>query len=293
MIGLATAPDMRLTAYVFERVFGTAAAAVKRAPAVLHLLDGLAVALPWGAVVAGGRTEDGTVDLYSMNHHTDRFTASPNGRALSPADAPHWAAEPVTALNAHSSPVPGTRLVVNRELPAEMGLFTGTETVRATTLVLEKLHGPSATGGTAPCARRSHALLTTPDGVEHLPCDLAAAGLRLLIADIATRPVLAPVPAPERLVRRAAAALREGRPADLGPLLTEAHTFGDPTPDLSLRTAVDAGALGGRAIGACIVAVAPMAAVPRIRGRVTAVLTPHLGRPPRYLTALPAAGTSH
>ncbi|TDD64993.1 hypothetical protein E1298_41825, partial [Actinomadura rubrisoli] len=137
MTGPATSPEIRVTAYVFERVFGSAPATVLRAPAALALLDGLSVALPWGAVVAAGRTGDGSTALYSMNHHTDRVTT--------PSDAPHWGREPIAALRAHSDPVPGVRLLVNRELPAETGLLTGAETYHATALALRRLHGPPAT----------------------------------------------------------------------------------------------------------------------------------------------------
>ncbi|HEU5024770.1 MAG TPA: hypothetical protein VFV01_07590, partial [Spirillospora sp.] len=73
----------------------------------------------------------------------------------------------------------------------------------------------------------------------------------------------------------------------LGPLLTAAHTPGDPLPDRALRAALDAGALGGRKIGACVVALTPTAALPEIRRALTARLAPDLPRPPRLLTALP------
>ncbi|MFD0688992.1 hypothetical protein [Actinomadura fibrosa] len=287
MIDLATAPELRITAYFYERIYGTAPATVRRAQAALPLLDGLTVALPWGAVVAAGPTGDRSVALYSMNHHADRFTA-PTG---SLTDAPRWAGEAVTALRAHSAPVPGTNLLLNRELPAETGLLTGTETITATSLALRDLHGPPAVAFSAPPAREAHALLRTAGGTEHLPCDLASAGLRLLLITLTVPRVPGPRPhlaAAPSTTRRAAAALRAGRPADLGPLLTEAHIPGCPTADLALSTALAAGALGGRSLGPTLITLTPLTTVPHIRAAVTAALTPHLPHPPRYLTTTPA-----
>ncbi|QXJ20722.1 hypothetical protein AGRA3207_001485 [Actinomadura graeca] len=275
-IGPAADPVVRIAAYTFERVFGGAPAAVRHVPARLPLLDGLAVPLPWGAVAAAGRTGDGSVTLFSMNHY----------RTATLTEAPPWAREPVAVLEAYSDPVPGTRLLVRREIPEKLGLLTGAETAEATARVLRALHGPPAEPG-APrplCAapRPAHALLTAPGGSEHLPWNLAAHGLRLLIAALAMPPV--PLPgaiAPEH----AAATLRAARPPGLGPLLTEAHPHGDRVPDLVVKTALAAGALGARSLGACVVALAPASAIPRIRAEVTAGLARHLPRPPRYLTA--------
>ncbi|WP_067458418.1 hypothetical protein [Actinomadura macra] len=270
--GVAAAPEIRLAAYNFERVFGSAPTAVLRVPASLPLLDGLAVPVPWGAVVAASRTGDGSVSLFSVNQH----------RTATVAEGPAWAGEAIAVLRAHSDPVPGTRLLLERELPEALGLFTGNEMINATARVLRAVHGPAARPCAAPQARPAHALLTTPDGGEHLPCDLAAAGLRLLIIALAAGRVPPPLQvAPEH----AAAALRAARPADLGPLLTEAHQHGDQVSDLAVKTALAAGALGGRALGTCVVALAPASAIPRIRAEVTTGLTPHLPRPPRYLTA--------
>ncbi|MFB4303355.1 hypothetical protein [Actinomadura sp. NTSP31] len=285
--GIATSLDVRMTAYDFERVHGRPPAAVHRAPIGLPLLDGLTIALPWGVTVAA--SADGTTSLYSVNHQTDGVTS-----ATGPV--PHWAREAVAVLNAHADPAPGARLVINRELPAETGLLTGAETAAATYLALRALHGPPA--GPHPLtehpayrtslqAREAHALLTAPGTTEHVPFDLAACDLRILIVDLAARHS-SPLPTPAGAAARAAAAVRASGPSALGPLLTDAHAFGDPLPDLALRTALDAGALGGRKIGACIVALAPTLAVPDVREALTTRLTPVLPRPPRVLTALPA-----
>ncbi|MDL4816016.1 hypothetical protein [Actinomadura opuntiae] len=289
--GIATSLDVRMTAYDFERVHGRPPEAIHRAPIALPLLDGLTIALPWGVTVAAGL--DGTASLYSVNHQTD-------GVASASGPVPPWAREAVAVLNAHADPAPGTRLVINRELPAETGLLTGAETAAAAFLALRALHGPPAgphplTGHpayrTSLQAREAHALLTTPDTTEHVPFDLAARGLRVLVVDLAARHS-SPLPTPAGAAARAAAAIRASGPSALGPLLTDAHASGDPLPDLALRTALDAGALGGRKIGACVVALAPAASVPHIRTALTTTLTPVLPRPPRLLTALPAPATT-
>ncbi|MFC5181554.1 GHMP family kinase ATP-binding protein [Actinomadura harenae] len=347
LVGLADDPEIRITAHVYERVFGVPPATLRRAPGGLTLLGGpqppppeddpppttgaataepdlvpsaardsvvpasraeapadlvgataqgdpaLAVALAWGTIVAAGPNPDGGVDLYSMNRHTDRCTSLD--------DVPEWAAPAVEALRAHADPPPPARMVVDRELPAETGLLSGAETVCAAAMALGDLHGPPA--APAPSAaspeylaalhsRAGHALLLTPSGPEQIPFDLPAAGLRLLIIDVGGTEralpgaaVVASDPGPD-VVERAAEALRAGYPAGLGPLLTEAHVPGRPTLDLALSAARDAGALGGRALGRCAVALVPQAVVSRVRAEVIARLEGETARPPRFLTAV-------
>ncbi|MEU9020012.1 hypothetical protein [Actinomadura sp. NPDC048394] len=288
MIGLATSPEIRMTAYVFERVHGSPPATIHRALIGLPLLDGLTIALPWGTIAAAGLSAGHS--LYSVNHHTD-------GVASLSGPVPHWARESAAVLNSHADPAPGTHLVINREIPAETGLLTGAETAAATFLALRALHGPPAgphplaghpAYRTALHARAAHAVLTTPGTLEHVPFDLAAADLRVLIVDLGARHS-STLPTPPGAAARAVAAVRASGPSALGPHLTGAHTFGDPLPDRALRTALDAGALGGRKIGACVVALTPTAALPGIRRALTAGLTPDLPRPPRLLTALPTS----
>ncbi|MFC4912711.1 hypothetical protein [Actinomadura gamaensis] len=251
----------------------------------------LAVALAWGAIVAAGPHPDGGVDLYSMNRLTDRCTSLD--------EVPDWALDAVEALRAHADPPPAARMVVNRELPAETGLLCGAETVCAAAMALGDLHGPPI--ASAACAsgpeylaalhsRPRHALLITEDGPEQVPFDLAAAGLRLLVIDTgvaeeASAPSRVPSDPGADVVERAVSALRAGFPAGLGPLLTEAHVPGRPILDLALSAARSAGALGGRALGRCAVALVPVNAVPAVRAEVTARLIPHAPRPPRFLTA--------
>lgn len=325
-VGLADDPEIRITAHIYGRVFGVPPATLRRAPGGLTLLGGLlpedargpeatrhptdvrkaedasapkgdprsggdpalAVALAWGAVVAAGPNPDGGVDLYSMNRYTDRCTSLD--------DVPDWALGAAEALRAHADPPPPARMVVDSELPADTGLLSGAETVCAAAMALGDLHGPplasAPSAGTpeylaALHSRERHALLITPDGPEQVPFDLPAAGLRLLLVDVgATEQAITPSGAAPDVVERAVEALRAGYPAGLGPLLTEAHVPGRPMLDLALSAARDAGALGGRALGRCAVALVPLAAVPRVRAEVTARLDGHTARPPRFLTAV-------
>ncbi|GAA2585256.1 galactokinase [Actinomadura fulvescens] len=272
-----------------------------RAPGGLTLLGGnpaspaaLAVALPWGVVVALGATDDGSAAFYSTNHHTESFSTGPGTlrSALASGTVPEWARTAASALLTHGRP--GTRVLINRELPAAMGLLTGAETACAVELGLRELY---ATGvrpcDRSPCyaaaqnARPKQALLVS-DGIEYLPFDLAAVGLRILIMDVGSA-AAAPVRPAGNLAERAASALRAGNFSALGPLLTEAHVRGEPLLDAALDAARDAGALGGLVIGRCGVALVPMAAVPRIRAAVTGRLAGHARRPPRFLTAVAAA----
>ncbi|MEU5882291.1 hypothetical protein [Spirillospora sp. NPDC047279] len=311
---LAVDPEVRITAHVFERAYGHTPAGVWRAPGGLTLLGGgpeLAVALPWGVIAAlGPAGDDGTAEFYSMSHHADRFSVG-RGRlpaALAAGAVPEWALPAVNALITCDRPA--TRVMVNRELPAEMGLLTGAETACAVELGLgagEARPGgagaPSASYLAARHARADHALLITGNGagagagsgvagrVEHLPCDLTAIGLRLLIMDVGASAAPPARPA-GALAERAAAALRAGSIPALGPLLTEAHARGEATLDLALDTAREAGALGGLVIGRCGVALVPMSAVPKIRAAVTTRLAGRARRAPRFLTATPSPGAA-
>jgi hypothetical protein len=283
-------PDLRLTAYVFERVFGDAPCRLRHVPGALTLLgDGrgvaLTVGLPWGVIVALG---EGPTDLYSMNHQSNRYAET--GGA-----SPDWAAPALRALGTQE--VAGARMVVNRELPMETGLLNGGETYCAVSQALHDLYGTetsvacdtaSAPGHfTALHARPGRALLLQGDRVESLPCDLARAGLRLLVMDLGVDRLL-PGGRGRLLALTAAAALRSGDLAAFGALLTEGHVRGEFVFDLALDTARDAGAFGGLVIGRCVVALAPVAAVPRIRKSVKAMLHGLAKRPPRFLTAVPS-----
>ncbi|MFC9972961.1 hypothetical protein ACFVH6_18920 [Spirillospora sp. NPDC127200] len=304
----AAAPEIRITAHVFEWVHRAPCAALRRALGGLTLLRGpesaLTVALPWGTVVAAGPGGDGTVGLHSMNRHADAFTADREGLAAAPAagTVPSWAVPAVTALLAHPGPAAGVRMVVNQELPVGMGLLTGAETERAAALTLADLYGraeavpdgaerdPSYAASLH--AREGHAMLVAGGAVRHLPCDLASAGLRLMIIDVGlggeggARPSASTVPAD--LVERAEKVLRAGDPGGLGPLLTEGHVPGEPLLDGALDAARSAGALGGLTVGRCGLALVPMAAVADVRARVAERTAGRARRRPRFLTVVPS-----
>ncbi|KAB2346563.1 galactokinase family protein [Actinomadura rudentiformis] len=304
---LAVDPEVRITAHVFERAYGSAPAGVWRAPGGLTLLGGdpaLAVALPWGVMVALGATDDGSAAFYSTSHHAEGFSAGCGElpSALASGAVPEWALTAVNALIAHDQPgrtrpvtrASGMRVMINRELPDEMGLLTGAETACAIELGLRELYAaearpydPTPSYAAAMEARPKRALLVA-DTIEHLPFDLAAVGLRLLIMDVGVGTAVPVHPAGD-LAERAASALRAGNFPALGALLTEAHSRGEPLLDLALDAARAAGALGGLVIGRCGVALVPMAAVPKIRAAVTRRLAGEARRPPRFLTAVPAA----
>jgi hypothetical protein len=188
-------------------------------------------------------------------------------------------------------------MVLNRELPIETGLLNGGETYCAVSQALHDLYGteasmacdPSSVPGhlTALHARPGKALLLQGDYVELLPCDLAGAGLRLLVMDLGVDRSL-PTACGRLLVLTAAAALRSGDLAVFGALLTEAHVRGEFVFDLALDTARESGALGGLVVGRCVVALAPVRAVPRIRKSMKAMLHGLAKRPPRFLTAVPS-----
>ncbi len=291
---LSADPEVRLTAFMYARAYGRPPVGAWRAPGALMLLGdpaaALTVALPWGAIVAAEPVPERVLEAYSMNHHTEGFTVP-----LGELDGlPAWAGPAAAA--AGSAPG-GLRLVVNRELPDETGLLTGAETAVATSLAVAELYGRPAAADPDPwhevarAARPRTAML----GGAHLPFDLAAAGLRLLIVDAGAPdppPAASAAPGFGGDVAKAAEVLRSGDPAALGTLLTEAHEPGVRELDLALSAAWAAGALGGRAIGSCLVALVPVGSVAAIRAAVTDHLTGTARRPPRFLTAVPAGGAA-
>jgi galactokinase len=291
---LSADPEVRLTGFVYARAYGGPPAGAWRAPGALMLLGGpaaaLTVALPWGVIVAGERLPGRALEAYSMNHHTEGFTA-PLGEV---GGLPAWAGP---AAQAAAAAPGGLRIVVNRELPDETGLLTGAETAVAISLALADLYGVPAEEDLDPWhqlargARPGTAMLDS----THLPFDLAAAGLRLLIVDAgvaAAPPAASAAPGFGGDVAKAAELLRSGDPAGLGALLTEAHEPGVRELDLALSAAWAAGGLGGRAIGSCLVALVPVAAVAAVRAAVTDHLAGTARRPPRFLTAVPAGGAT-
>jgi galactokinase len=297
---LSADPEVRLTGFMYHRAYDAVPAGAWRAPGALMLLGGpssaLTVALPWGVIVAAEPLAEPVFAAYSMNHHTERFEESLAG--LRSADLPGWAA-PAARCVAAARPPGGLRLVINRELPDETGLLTGAETAVAVSLALADLYGVTPPAQLDPWHRiarsaRSRTALLSGGAAEpdtHLPFDLHAAGLRLMVIDAGVRdgpPAAGAAPGFGGDVAKAAELLRSGDPAGLGALLTEAHEPGAGELDLALSAAWAAGALGGRAIGSCLVALVPVTAVSAVRAAVADHLRGVARRPPRFLTATPA-----
>ncbi len=122
------APELRLVPHAFRRTFGRPATGVWYAPGVLNLLGGrVKVHAKWGAIVAGDRREDGTLELVSVNRPTERAVL-PSG------DVPAWAA-PVLGLAG------GATLMCSVDLPQGSGLSAGEALRTAVGLALRDLAG--------------------------------------------------------------------------------------------------------------------------------------------------------
>ncbi|REE95367.1 hypothetical protein [Thermomonospora umbrina] len=277
---LDTDPEVRLTGHVYGQEYDDVPEGAWRAPGELTLLGGpkaaLTVALPWGAIVVAA-SHRGRSELYSLNHHDRRVAQAPD-------DLPPWARPCQRALDAAPTDA-GLRMVVNRVLPHPMALLSGAETFNAVSLALRDLYGLDLpVDAYAPAQAVLACAGAEP---EPVPFDLRAAGLRLVLIEVGSAtgaPGPAAVTSPHEVVAAAQDLLA------LGPALTRAHRWGTEPLDAALDAAVAAGALGGRAIGCCVVALAPMSRMRDIREAVTARLVGVARRPPRFLTAVPADG---
>ncbi|WP_119731277.1 hypothetical protein [Thermomonospora amylolytica] len=270
-------PDVRWAAYVFDEMYAAAPQGAWFAPGMLRLLGGpdaaLMVGVPWGAVVAADLRGEGPAELYSLNDDHGPIPVSV---------APAWA-DPFREVLAEAGT--GLRAVVSRLLPAQTGLLSGAETATAFALALRDLRGvPPSPQDPALRYAPGHAVLTGPAS-DVVPFPLAGLGLRLVIMEVG---VAAVVPQPTGDAIAAAKALRGGDPEKVGALLSAARRPCGSAADLALDAAAEAGALGGRTIGRCAVALAPLEAVPAIRAAVAARLAGVVPRPPRILTAASA-----
>jgi galactokinase len=289
--------EVRMVPYTFLRMFGSQPAVVSAAPGGLRLLADpdaeLAVAVPWGAVVAGTARDDGVLELRSRNRPAEGVRLGPDEWATDPA--PDWARPAIRAavrLRAAGFGIGGATLVVHTGLPQSLTIPTAAGTAAATVRAFTELYGLSGVTAVAAdaaelAALTAHAgeavLLGSGGTTERLPCDLAAAGLRLLVVEpgdpaavTARRPAV-----PVGAVARAAEALRAGDLARFGRLLTA----GDRHPAAIAATA--AGALGASSHPVlCVLLHATD--LTRVRVAVRAAL-PNGTYRPRFLTATPAA----
>lgn len=291
--------EVRMVPYTYLRMFGRQPAVVSAAPGGLRLLTDpqaeLAVAVPWGAVVAGTARDDGVLELRSRNRPAEGVTL-PDGEWQT-RSAPRWAVPAIRAaarLRAAGHGVGGATLVVHTGLPESLSIPTGAGTSAATIRAFTELYdlppaaapvaAENAADLAALSARAGEAVLVRADAtVDRVPCDLAAAGLRLLVVEPG-EPSAGTIGRPAGVVERAADALRDGDPAGFGRLLTE----GDQHPAVAAANA--AGALGASS-RSVLCALLHATDLTRVRVAIRAAL-PNGTYRPRFLTATPAAAQS-
>jgi hypothetical protein len=289
--------EVRMVPYTFLRMFGSQPTVVSAAPGGLRLLADpaaeLAVAVPWGAVVAGTARDDGVLELRSRNRPAEGVRLGPDEWATDPA--PNWARPAIRAavrLRAAGFGIGGATLVVHTGLPESLSIPTSAGTAAATIRAFTELYGLSGATAVAAgaaelaalTARAGEAVLLGPGpAVDRLPCDLAAAGLRLLVVepgDPAAATTRQPTVA-AGVVAQAADALRAGDLTRFGRLLTS----GEPHPAVAAANA--AGALGASSHPVLCVLL-HVADLTRVRVAVRAAL-PNGTYRPRFLTATPEA----
>jgi galactokinase len=300
---LGLAPEIRLALHGYQAEFGRPPATLWRVPGTVTLLANgvmrLTVATPWAAVAAAGPGEDGVLELARMER--------PGEREHLPAAAAGYGRERAdSGLPGHG----GARLLVRSELPEGTGAGAGPAIEKAIRLCLDDpaLGGPAAQHGLPaqhgsvtehrlPARRETeHASGYAVVGARRVPCDLAPAGLRLMLIDPRVRRAAQPVPAEKSPVTAATMAMAAGDFRMLGSLLTEAHEQ-QPCDD-EQRTAVSAalraGALGARAVtdgpGRPVCLLVPADGVPDVRDEVNDEFNRAGYRPPRFLTFTPASG---
>ena len=296
---VALAPELRMAAARYTEEFAAPAAELWRVPGLLTLLANgprrLTVAAPWGALAAAGPNEDGLLDLARLERpgERDRVTLADAAAGYGPS----WAAAALASARA------GTRLLIGSQLPDGTGAGSALAAEQAIRLCL----GGPPEHQAVPQQAVPQQAVSHQAGAGHergcgllsgqlVPCDLAAAGLRLLIVDTRVRGTARPAPAEDSPVAAAADAARAGDFARLGAALTAAHrtTPCDDVQHVAVQAALRAGALGARAVsdgpGRPICALAPTECVPELRAAIGRDLIRAGYRPPRFLTFTPVAG---
>jgi galactokinase len=293
-------PGVRMTSYAYSEVFGCAPTVVWQVPGTVTLLASgplrLTVAARWGAIAAAGPRPDDVIELLRMEAPGERA-----GLTIAEAAAgagPSWAGTGPQSARA------GARLVISIAPPAGCGLgaAAAAETAIASCLgdiaIAGRTGAETAPAGTAwppvqaPGGGAPHALL----GGKRFPLDLEAAGLRLAVIDTRVRRAPRPMAAEQASLEAAAAALRAGDLAALGPMLTAAHKAltCDDEQEIAVSTAVAAGALGARMItdgpGRPVCALVPAARLPAVRAALRAEFARRGLRTPRLLTIASADG---
>ncbi len=292
------APELRLASYTYREVFGQPPARVWRVPgAITVLADGprrLTVTARWGAIVAAGPRPDGIIEPMRMNRPDERLRLTVEEAAA--GGGPAWAADGLRSARR------GAALLVNTDLPEGSGVGATEATQAAIRLALRDLAGLGQPEGRqqpgSPGADDSggHEPGTAMLGDRMLPCDPAAAGLRLVVIDTRVRGTLQPPITEHAPVEAAAASLEGGAIGALGPMLTAAHAAlaADEVQDVAVSAALAAGALGARMIadgpGRPVLALLPARLLPEVRIAVSRAFAASGFRPPRFLTVSPAGG---
>ena len=291
---LSLAPAIRMALHGYGAEFGGLPATVWRVPGTVTLLASgplrLTVAAPWSAVAVAGPSEDGVIELVLMERpgEHERVPAAAAAAGCGPAWAGHGLTLPDPAGGHRPAGYAGTRLLVHSELPdgSGAGMSAAIETAIRLCLGNPAARGPGA----------EHAVGRAVLGAHQVPCDLAAAGLRLMLVDTRVRRAARQAPAEDSPLADAAAVAAAGDFAALGALLTAAHErqLGDGVQNAAVAAGLRAGALGGRAIAdgpgrpACL--LVPVDRVTAVRAEVSTEFDHGGARPPRFLTFTPAAG---
>ncbi len=301
-------PELRLTAYLYEQVFGHKATLVTSAPGALTLFGvpgdrfALAIPLKWGATVAAAPRDDDLVDLRSGSQAGKELTCPLS--ALT--DLPQWAVRPLATVRSVAEAghvLGGMSLLVGTALPEGAGMQSdvGLTSVVAAALVglfdADLTLGQRSALGDLPAQMAS---LTCPDDMavlvdtslmtaELVPFDLVAADLRLMIIDLGEIVESEPSGNGELAVA-AVEVLRRGDVAGLGTLFGQATSLaGDEVAFAVAKAACGAGALGaGTLPGGCLMALVPVDRLSPVRAAVTASWPGE--RVPKFLTAVSSRG---
>ncbi len=302
-------PELRLTAFLYEQVFGHKATLLTFGAGGLTLFgrveDRFALAMPmkWGATVAGARRSDGMIELRSGSQAGKELL-----RPLDELDdLPAWAACPlavVSAARAAGHPLGGMSLLVGTALPEGAGMQSEIALTAVVAAALGELFGTElALAQKAPLGDLAAQLAASsaPDGTallvdrrrmtaEPVPFDLAAAGLRLMIIDLGGKVKSSPVAGAGDLALEAVEVLRRGDLSGLGPLFGRATSLaGAEAVGSVVDAACHAGALGaGTLPGGCLTALVPVDRLSPVRAAVTAAWPGE--RAPKFLTAVPSRG---
>jgi galactokinase len=290
---LGLAPGLRLALYGYQARFGRLPDSVWRVPGTITLLASgpvrLTVATPWEAIAATGPGEDGVFELIRLERpgERDRVLVADAAAGRGPA----WTGSGLTRTGSEpAARYAGARLLVRSELPEGTGAGTAAAIETAIRLGLGDL------AALDPGTRHTvgYAML----GARQVPCDLATAGLRLVLIDPRVRGTVRSAPAEDSPVAAAATAATAGDFTLLAALLTAAHENqpGDSVQRAAVSAALRAGALGARAIadgpGRPVCVLAPVDRVTDVRAKVGGEFARSGYRPPRFLTFTPAAGPS-